>query len=60
MSNHNLFIHGADGAARPATTEQILAAARQALAHRVRRGASLELAAEGSRVFDDAVRTPGS
>ena len=41
MSNHNLFIHGADGAAQPATTEQILAAARQALAHRVRRGASL-------------------
>ena len=23
MSNHNLFIHGADGAAQPATTEQI-------------------------------------
>jgi hypothetical protein len=42
MSNHNLFIHGADGAAQPATTEQILAAARAALAHRVRRGASLE------------------
>ena len=41
MSNHNLFIHGADGAAQPATTEQILAAARQVLAHRVRRGASL-------------------
>jgi len=41
MSNHNLFIHGADGASEPATTEQILAAARQALAHRVRRGASL-------------------
>jgi DNA repair protein RadC len=42
MSNHTLFIHGADGAAQPATTEQILAAARAALAHRVRRGASLE------------------
>jgi DNA repair protein RadC len=41
MSNHNLFIHGADGASEPATTEQILAAARQVLAHRVRRGASL-------------------
>jgi DNA repair protein RadC len=41
MSNHNLFIHYADGASEPATTEQILAAARQALAHRVRRGASL-------------------
>lgn len=41
MSNHNLFIHGADGAAEPATAEQILAAARQVLAHRVRRGATL-------------------
>jgi len=41
MSNYNLFIHGADGAFEPATTEQSLAAARQALAHRVRRGASL-------------------
>src|ERR1017187_2397853 len=41
MSNHNLFIHHADGASTPATTEQILAAARQVLAHRVRRGASL-------------------
>jgi hypothetical protein len=33
MSNHNLFIHGADGASEPASTEQILAAARQALWH---------------------------
>jgi DNA repair protein RadC len=41
MSNHNLFIHGTDGASEPATTEQILVSARQALAHRVRRGASL-------------------
>lgn len=41
MSNHNLFIHGANGAAEPATAEQILAAARQVLAHRVRRGATL-------------------
>lgn len=41
MSNHNLFIHGADGAAEPATSEQILAAARQVLSHRVRRGATL-------------------
>jgi DNA repair protein RadC len=41
MSNHDLFIHGADGAPEPATPEQILAAARQVLAHRVRRGASL-------------------
>jgi hypothetical protein len=31
MSNHNLFIHHADGASEPATTEQILAAARQGL-----------------------------
>jgi DNA repair protein RadC len=42
MSNHNLFIHGANGASEPATTEQILAAARQVLAHRVRRGALLQ------------------
>lgn len=42
MSNHNLFVHGADGTARLATTEQILAAARAALAHRVRRGALLQ------------------
>ena len=41
MSNHNLFIHSADGAADPATAEQILAAARQVLSHRIRRGASL-------------------
>ena len=41
MSNHNLFIHGADGVAEPATSEQILSAARQVLAHRVRRGATL-------------------
>jgi len=41
MSNHNLFIHGADGTVEPATSEQILAAARQLLAHRVRRGATL-------------------
>jgi len=41
MSNHNLFIHGANGVAVSATSEQILAAARQVLAHRVRRGAPL-------------------
>jgi DNA repair protein RadC len=41
MSNHNLFIHHANGAVESATSEQILAAARQVLAHRVRRGASL-------------------
>jgi DNA repair protein RadC len=42
MSNHNLFAHGADGAVEPASNQQILAAARQVLAHRVRRGASLK------------------
>lgn len=29
MSNHNLFIHGADGAARVASNQEILAAARE-------------------------------
>jgi DNA repair protein RadC len=42
VSNHNLFIHHADGDVESATSEQILAAARQVLAHRVRRGASLK------------------
>jgi DNA repair protein RadC len=42
MSNHKLFVHGADGASQPATTAQILAAARAVLAHRVRRGALLQ------------------
>jgi len=42
MSNHNLFIHGADGAVQPATSEQILVAARHVLEHRVRRGALLQ------------------
>jgi DNA repair protein RadC len=41
MSNHNLFTHGADGTAKPASSEQILTAARQVLAHRVRRGATI-------------------
>jgi DNA repair protein RadC len=41
MSNHNLFTQGADGAIEPASNLQILSAARQVLAHRVRRGASL-------------------
>jgi DNA repair protein RadC len=41
MSNHNLFIHRANGVAVSATSEQILAAARRVLAHRVRRGATL-------------------
>jgi DNA repair protein RadC len=42
MSNHNLFIQRANGALESATSEQILAAARQVLAHRVRRGATLK------------------
>jgi DNA repair protein RadC len=42
MSSHNLFIHRADGTTEPATNQEILAAARAVLAHRVRRGALLE------------------
>ena len=42
MSNHNLFTFGANGAYEIASTEQIFAAAHKALAHRVRRGASLD------------------
>jgi DNA repair protein RadC len=42
MSNHNLFIHRADGTAAPASSQDILAAARTVLAHRVRRGALLQ------------------
>ena len=42
MSNHKLFTVGADGALVPASSETILIAARQVLAHRVRRGASLQ------------------
>lgn len=42
MSNHNLFIHGADGATRVASNQEILAAARQVLGHRVRRGTLLQ------------------
>ena len=34
MSNHNLFILGANGVAEPATSEQILGAARQKVGHR--------------------------
>ena len=41
MSNHNLFVRGADGAVEPASSQEILTAARQVLAHRVRRGAAL-------------------
>jgi DNA repair protein RadC len=41
MTSHHLYMHGANGAAQPATSEKILAAARQVLASRVRRGASL-------------------
>jgi len=42
MSNHNLFYQGVDGEMQLASNEQILMAARQLLAHRVRRGASLQ------------------
>jgi DNA repair protein RadC len=42
MSNHNLFIHRADGSVEPASSQEILRAARQVLAHRVRRGALLQ------------------
>jgi DNA repair protein RadC len=42
MSNHNLFLHSADGAARLASNEEIMTAARQVLAHRMRRGALLQ------------------
>jgi DNA repair protein RadC len=42
MSNHNLFTLSAEGAVIPASRETILIAARQVLAHRVRRGASLQ------------------
>jgi DNA repair protein RadC len=42
MSNHNLYTLTADGAVVPASSETILSAARQVLAHRVRRGASLQ------------------
>src|ERR1700723_3971811 len=41
MSSHNLFTLSADGAVVPASSEAILSAARQVLAHRGRRGASL-------------------
>jgi DNA repair protein RadC len=41
MSNHKLLVQRADGAIEPATSDEILAAARQMLAHRVRRGTSL-------------------
>jgi len=42
MSHHNMFYQGADGAMQLASNEQILIVARQVLAHRVRRGASLQ------------------
>lgn len=42
MSNHDLFIQRADGTVQPASTEEVLAAARAVLAHRVRRGAHLQ------------------
>lgn len=42
MSNHNLFIHRADGTIEAASSQEILSAARAVLAHRVRRGALLQ------------------
>jgi DNA repair protein RadC len=42
MSNHNLFIHRADGTVVSASSQDILDAARTVLAHRVRRGALLQ------------------
>ena len=42
MSNHNLFIHRADGSVAAASNEEVLTAARAVLAHRVRRGALLQ------------------
>jgi DNA repair protein RadC len=42
MTHHNLFYHGTDGTVERATSAQILAAAREVLAHRVRRGALLQ------------------
>ena len=41
MKNQDLFTQDADGNTKPATTDQILAAACQALAHRVRTGVLL-------------------
>ena len=42
MSNRNLFIHHDDGTVEQASSRDILAAARAALSHRVRRGALLQ------------------
>jgi DNA repair protein RadC len=42
MSHHNLFFHGTDGTVERATSDQILTAAREVLAHRVRRGVLLQ------------------
>ena len=42
MTHHQLFYHGADGAIERATSAQILSAAREVLAHRVRRGVPLQ------------------
>jgi hypothetical protein len=41
MSSHTLFIHRADGTTEPASSLEILTAARAVLAHRVRRSALL-------------------
>jgi DNA repair protein RadC len=42
MSTHNLFVHRADGTCEPASSREILTAARAVLEHRVRRGAALQ------------------
>ena len=42
MSNDNLFIHRADGTVESASNQEILTAARDVLAHRVRRGVLLQ------------------
>lgn len=42
MSKHKLFVHRADGTVEPASSREILSAARAVLEHRVRRGALLQ------------------
>jgi DNA repair protein RadC len=42
MAHHNLFVHRPDGSVVPASSQEILAAARVVLEHRVRRGAPLQ------------------
>lgn len=41
MSDHDLFIRLPDGSTKPASSKEILRAAQHALAHRMRRGASI-------------------